>query len=310
MSVRILVTPRSFGKSNPRPLEMLQEKGYELVLNPYGRILTEAEMAEAIAEVDGVVIGVDPLGEAVLRHASRLRAISKYGIGTDNIDLGYARQAGIPVAVAAGANSESVADYAMALMLAVSRRVVQIDRQCRQGDWQKFNTQSVYGKTLGLIGLGAIGRGVARRAAGFGMRVMAHDVMWNEEAARDLGIERATVEDILCQADFVSLHLPLNNETRHMIGAAELAQMKPTAVLINTARGGIVDEAALLDALRRKAIWGAGLDVFEQEPPADDGWFALENVVIGCHCAASTVEAVDNMGLISAQNLIDLLEKG
>ena len=309
MSHKILVTPRSFGRSNPKPLEMLRERGYELILNPFGRILTEAEMCEAIADADAVIIGVDPLNEQVLRHASKLRAISKYGVGTDNIDLAWAEQAGIPVAVAAGANSDSVADYAMALMLAVARRVVQIDRQCRARNWQKFNTLSMYGKTLGLVGLGAIGRGVARRAAGFGMKILAYDVVWNEGAARELGIEYAPVERILREADFVSLHLPLTDGTRHMIGQKELAMMKPTAVLVNTARGGIVDEAALLEALRRQAIYGAGIDVFEQEPPAEDGWFTLDNVVIGCHCSASTLEAVDAMGTISAQNLIDLLEK-
>ena len=309
MSHKILVTPRSFGRSNPKPLEMLRERGYELILNPFGRILTEAEMCEAIADADAVIIGVDPLNEQVLRHASKLRAISKYGVGTDNIDLAWAEQAGIPVAVAAGANSDSVADYAMALMLAVARRVVQIDRQCRARNWQKFNTLSMYGKTLGLVGLGAIGRGVARRAAGFGMKILAYDVVWNEGAARELGIEYATVERILREADFMSLHLPLTDGTRHMIGQKELAMMKPTAVLVNTARGGIVDEAALLEALRRQAIYGAGIDVFEQEPPAEDGWFTLDNVVIGCHCSASTLEAVDAMGTISAQNLIDLLEK-
>ena len=309
MSHKILVTPRSFGRSNPKPLEMLRERGYELILNPFGRILTEAEMCEAIADADAVIIGVDPLNEQVLRHASKLRAISKYGVGTDNIDLAWAEQAGIPVAVAAGANSDSVADYAMALMLAVARRVVQIDRQCRARNWQKFNSLSMYGKTLGLVGLGAIGRGVARRAAGFGMKILAYDVVWNEGAARELGIEYATVERILREADFMSLHLPLTDGTRHMIGQKELAMMKPTAVLVNTARGGIVDEAALLEALRRQAIYGAGIDVFEQEPPAEDGWFTLDNVVIGCHCSASTLEAVDAMGTISAQNLIDLLEK-
>ena len=167
----------------------------------------------------------------------------------------------------------------------------------------------MYGKTLGLVGLGAIGRGVARRAAGFGMKILAYDVVWNEGAARELGIEYATVERILREADFMSLHLPLTDGTRHMIGQKELAMMKPTAVLVNTARGGIVDEAALLEALRRQAIYGAGIDVFEQEPPAEDGWFTLDNVVIGCHCSASTLEAVDAMGTISAQNLIDLLEK-
>ena len=262
MSHKILVTPRSFGRSNPKPLEMLRKRGYELILNPFGRILTEAEMCEAIADADAVIIGVDPLNEQVLRHASKLRAISKYGVGTDNIDLAWAEQAGIPVAVAAGANSDSVADYAMALMLAVARRVVQIDRQCRARNWQKFNSLSMYGKTLGLVGLGAIGRGVARRAAGFGMKILAYDVVWNEGAARELGIEYAPVERILREADFVSLHLPLTDGTRHMIGQKELAMMKPTAVLVNTARGGIVDEAALLEALRRQAIYGAGIDVF------------------------------------------------
>lgn len=192
----------------------------------------------------------------------------------------------------------------MALMLAVARGVPAIDRKCRAQDWGKITTRDVSRATLGLFGLGAIGRLVARRAQGFDMKVIACDPIWPDEFAREHHIERAEPETIFREADFISLHLPLTNETRGFVGERELSMMKPDAVLINTARGGLVDERALLRALQEGRIYGAGLDAFSQEPPEDDGWFALENVVLGSHCAASTRGATRSMGLMATENLL------
>lgn len=306
---KIVVTPRSFGMTDPGPRALLEARGYDVVYNPHGRILTRLEMKELLADADGIIVGVDPLDREVLEAAPKLKVISKYGVGTDNIDLQYAEERGIKVTLAAGSNTEAVADFAFALMMAVARRVNVIDRACREGVWKAEAAIDIHGKTLGLLGLGAIGRAVARRAAGFGMQVIAYDLLRDETVAAALGISyRDTVDELLGEADFVSLHLPLDARTKGMIGRERFALMKPTAVLVNTARGGLIDEAALLEALREGRIWGAGIDVFEQEPPDSPELLALDNLIAGAHCAASTRGAVSNMGLIASRNLIEQLE--
>lgn len=309
--MKVLVTPRSFGKTDPRAYALLEQAGFEVVRNPAGTILTEDQLASLLADCDGVVLGVDPLTARVLAAAPRLKAVAKYGVGMDNIDLDACRARGIRVSKTVGANADAVADYAFALMLALSRQLLPIDALCRKDSWQKLTTLDVSGRTLGLFGFGAIGRNVARRAAGFDMTVMAYDVIWDDDYAAANGIIRATPDEICAKADFISLHLPLLPETRNFIDSRRLALMKPTAILVNTARGGLVDEAALLDALKEKRIYGAGIDVFETEPPADKSWYQLPNVVLGSHCAASTQGATEQMGRMAAENLIrDLTAAG
>ncbi|OAA83360.1 phosphoglycerate dehydrogenase [Clostridium ljungdahlii] len=302
---KILITPRSFGKHSKEPFELLKQKGFELVVNPYGRILTQDEMIKEVSDVDGIIIGVDPLNAEVLKHAKKLKVISKYGVGTDNIDLDYAKNNNITVTIAKGANSDAVADYAFALMISVARKIVPIDRGCRKLDWSKVTSIGMHGKTLGLIGLGNIGKGVAKRANGFGMKILAYDVYKDKEFASKNNVEYVTIEKILKESDFISIHLPLTKETKYIIGEKELNMMKENAVIVNTARGGLIDENALYDALKNNKIWGAGIDVFEQEPPKNKELLDLNNIVVGSHCAASTFEAVDNMGIMAANNIIE-----
>ena len=304
MAEKVLITPRSYGKADPGLFDMLTAAGFELARNETGGIMSKAQMIEAIAPCSGVILGVDPMDSDVIAAAPKLRAIAKYGVGVDNIDLAAAEARGIAVSRTVGANAEAVADYATALMLAVARQVAPIDRRCRRGDWGKVTTLDVSRRTLGLFGLGAIGRQVARRAQGFSMKVLAYDVYWDEAYASANGIEYAEPDRIFSEADFISLHLPLMEATKGFVGKVQLDRMKPTAVLINTARGGLIDEAALLDALQEQRIWGAGLDAFAQEPPEDKRWFELDNVVLGSHCAASTVGAAEQMGRMATENLI------
>ena len=301
---KILTTPRSYGKDMPELFKKLESAGYEVVRNTTGGILDREQMKALIADCAGIIVGVDPLDAEVLACAPKLRAIAKYGVGVDNIDMDYCGAHGIKVSRAVGANSEAVADYAVALMLAVARKVPMIDRKCRQLNWGKITTRDVSHATLGLFGLGAIGRHVAKRAQGFDMKVMAYDPYWPEGFARENHIERADAETIIQNADFISLHLPLMPETEGFVGEAQLAMMKPTAILINTARGGLVDERALLKALQENRIYGAGLDAFAHEPPEDDAWFSLDNAVLGSHCAASTIGATQNMGRMATENIL------
>ncbi|HIR07674.1 MAG TPA: phosphoglycerate dehydrogenase [Candidatus Pullichristensenella stercoripullorum] len=304
MKEKILTTPRSYGKDMPELFAQLEAAGYEVVRNTTGGILEKDAMKEMLADCVGVIVGVDPMDAEVLASAPKLRAIAKYGVGVDNIDMDYCKEHGIKVSRTVGANSEAVADYAMALMLAVARKVPEIDRKCRKLNWGKITTRDVSHATLGLFGLGAIGRHVAERAQGFGMKVIAYDPYWPEEFAREHGIERADAETIFKNADFISLHLPLMPDTEGFVGEKELGWMKKDAILINTARGGLVDEKALLKALKEGRIYGAGLDAFAHEPPEDDDWFELDNVVLGSHCAASTRGATQNMGRMATENLL------
>lgn len=301
---RVLITPRSFGKSDPSLFERMEALGWDLVRNPFGTILNETQLIELIADCDGMIAGVDPISADVLRAAPRLKAIARYGVGTDNVDLDYCREHQIAVSRTVGANTEAVADYTFALILAVARKVVPIDQQCRNGNWQKVISGDVYGKTLGLIGLGAIGRAVARRAEGFSMKIIAYDVQWDTQWADEHHIERVSLETLYQQSDFISLHVPLLPDTRMMIGEKELAMCRPGAVLINTARGGLIDETALLAALQSGHLSGAGLDAFEEEPPKNPLWFSLPQVVLGSHTAASTELAAREMGRMALDNLI------
>ncbi|MCL2703187.1 MAG: phosphoglycerate dehydrogenase [Defluviitaleaceae bacterium] len=302
--MRVLITPRSFGKTDAYAFQLLEEAGFEIVKNNTGGILTEKQLSELIGGCDGVILGVDPLTSTVLDKAPNLKAVAKYGVGVDNIDLAACEARGITVSRTVGANAEAVADYTFAMMMAAARKIIPIDGACRKSDWSKAVTVDVYGKTLGLIGLGAIGKGVAARAKGFGMRILASDLFWDFNYAKSMGIQRTRPEQIYAEADFISVHTPLTNKTKGMIGKAQIEMMKSTAIIINTARGGIIDEDALLEALRNERIYGAGIDAFEQEPPTNTAWFELPNVVLGSHSAASTIGATEQMGRMAAKNLI------
>lgn len=302
--MKILITPRSYGKTDKKVFEMLDQAGIDYQINDTGAILSKEQMIEKLQDCDGVIVGVDPMDGEVIHHANKLKVISKYGVGVDNIDLETAAQKGIKVSKTVGANSEAVADYAMALMLSLARKVIPIDANCRKGIWKKITSIDVSHKTIGILGFGAIGKLVAKRAQGFDMRVLAYDVDWDEDYAREHFIERSEPDMIFQEADFISLHLPLLPETQNMIGADQLALMKPTTIIVNTARGGLIHEEALLNALREKQIYGAGIDVFVEEPPSNEEWYSLDNVILGSHCAASTVDAALNMGRFATENLI------
>lgn len=302
--MKVLVTPRSFGKTDPALFDRLREAGLTVVRNETGGILSGEQMRSLLADCQGLIVGVDPVNAEVLAAAPQLKAVAKYGVGLDNIDLDACAARGIAVSRTLGAPTEAVADYALALMLAVARKVTLIDSRCRRRDWSKITSIDLFGKTLGIVGLGAIGRAVARRAKGFSMRILAHDIHWDAAYAEANGIERASLDDICAQADIITLHTQLDDSTRHCIDARRLAAMKPSAILINTARGELVDTAALLAALQEGRIYGAGLDVFEQEPPVEDGWYSLENLVMGSHCSSSTSGATRIMGNMAVDNLL------
>lgn len=302
--MNILVTPRSFGKNNPELFVRLENAGLNIIRNESGGILDEESMIRLIGQCEGVILGVDPMNAKVLDAAKNLKAISKYGVGLDNIDLSLCEARGIKVSRTVGANSNAVADYALALMLAVARKVCLIDRHCRDRDWGKITGIDLYGKTIGIIGLGAIGKCVATRAKGFSMKILGTDPFWDEDFAVQAGIERADIDRICESSDFITLHCLLNHETEHMIDRRRINMMKKNAILINTARSGLIDNDALLEALEKKQIYGAGLDVFDQEPPDNPAWYGLDNIVMGSHTSSSTFGATELMGSMAVTNLL------
>ena len=247
----------------------------------------------------------DPLPAAVLDAAPELAIVANIAVGYDNIDVTAATARGILVTNTPGVLTETTADFTFALLLAVARRALEADRFVRDGRWQRWEVDllcgvDVHGKTLGIVGMGRIGRAVARRARGFGMRVLYA----GQRDAGEADAERMPLHDLLARADFVSIHAPLTPSTRHLIGARELACMRPGAFLINTARGPIVDEKALVEALRERRIAGAGLDVFEREPALEEGLMQLDHVVLAPHLGSASVETRTRMCTMAAENVV------
>ncbi|MFW5985776.1 MAG: phosphoglycerate dehydrogenase [Halanaerobiales bacterium] len=306
--MRVLVTPRSFASTSKKPREILEEKGYEIIYNNKGRPIKKKEMLEMVTEIDGIIIGIDPFDADIIGRAQKLKVISKYGVGVDNIDLSAAEKKGITVCNTPGANTDAVADLAFGLMLALARRIPEADRETKAGNWKKIVGNSVYGKTLGVIGLGKIGRSLVKRAQGFEMDILAHDICRDNPFARKHDIKYVDMDRLLKESDYISIHTPLNKETRNMIAAEELYKMKDSAFLINTSRGGIVDEEDLYQALSSENLKGAALDAFVCEPPDNSPLRNLDNVIMTSHNGSYTEEAIASMGIKAAQNLIDVLE--
>ncbi len=305
---RALVASRSFGPNCPSAVQRLASSGVELVSNPWGRSPTEDELASVIGAFDVLISGIEPVTARVLDAAPRLKIIAKHGVGFDNIDLAAARARNIPVSIAGGAITDSVADMTMALLLACARQIPQGDRAVRAGRWPRLVGVELRGKTLSVIGLGQIGREVAIRARAFGMVLVAFDVYPNEVFAREHGVRYLPLREALAVGDFITLHAPVTPESRHMIDAAALALMKPTAYLINTARGELVDEAALARALRAGQIAGAACDVFEKEPPGENELLTLDNFIAAPHSAGQTHDGLRKLGEVTADNILRVLD--
>lgn len=306
--MKILITPRSFASVSDKPMKMLTEKGYEIQLNDIGRPYKKEEMLKLIRDVDGIIIGIDELSAEIIEKANALKVISKYGIGLDNIDINMATNNKIIVTNTPTANLDAVADLAFGLILSLARRIPEADKKTKSGAWEKIIGKSVWEKTLGIIGLGKIGRQVVKRAQGFKMNILVFDLIKDKKFAQKCGIKYVNLEELLQKSDYITIHIPLNDATRDMISYEELEKIKEGAFLINTSRGGIVDEGALYNALRNNKLRGAALDVYNNEPPRESTLKELDNVIMTPHIGAYTEEAIENMSIQAAQNLIDVLE--
>ena len=296
------------------PLNVLREK-HEVIVNDKEALPSADELVAHLADADAFLCVGSRVDSSVLdRVGDRLKVIANWGVGYNNIDADYAAGKGIMVTNTPDVLTETTADMAWALLMAVARRVVEADAYVRAGQFQGFKPfamlgSDVWGKTIGIVGFGRIGQAVGRRALGFGMKVLYYDaVRLSPESEKELSATYVDLDTLVKVSDFVSLHVPLVDDTRHLIDAARLSTMKPAAFLVNAARGPVVDEQALLDALRDGKIAGAGLDVFEREPEVTPGLLELSNVVLAPHIGSGTWETRTNMAHVAVRNIIAALD--
>lgn len=298
-----MIVTRTFGKYSQEPVEFLKKEGFEI-------IRSDTIDPDILKEVDALIVGTHPVTAEMIENSS-LKVIAKHGVGVDNIDLEAATKKGIPVTITAGANSLSVAELTIAFIFALIRGLVWAHNKLfLERKWEGTVGQEVSGKTLGVVGFGSIGREVVKKAVCLGMNVLVYDPYVSKDNVRLL--EATPVDDLdqlLKESDFVSLHVPLNESTKNMIGERELSLMKKSAFLINTSRGGLVDEEALVKALKEGRIAGAALDVFSEEPPNPNSpLFKCPNLITTAHIGAHTKESILRMNMMAAQSVVDFFK--
>ena len=308
MSWKVLVTARAFWVSGDEASARLQEAGCTVVRSPIAGPIPEGELTDLLRDCDAVIASSDPYTSHMFSALPHFKMVARCGVGYDRVDVSAATEAGVIVTTTPGAMTEAVADYTIGLMLAVARSIPLGDALMKQCGWGEYPGVQLPGKTLGLVGFGAIGRGTAKRAAGFDMKIIACDPEWSNSSSLppDVpAVEFTSLDDLLARSDFVSLHAPALPETRRMFDASRFAQMKPTAYFINTARGALVDEQALVDALESKTIAGAAVDVYTEEPcPADHPLRKAPRCVLTPHNAFNAVEAAELMSSLCANSIL------
>ena len=311
MTWKVLVSAPYFLPVMETYRQRLAEEGVELIGARVNERLSEDELLEVIKDYDGIICGDDRITERVLAEAPRLKVISKWGTGIDSIDAEAAGRQGIPVYRTRNAFSEPVADSVLGYMLTFARKQPWLDRDIRQGRWEKPRLMALGECVLGVVGVGDCGKAVLRRAVSFGMRVLGNDIVkLPDDFVSATGLEVVSLEKLLASADFVSLHTDLNATSYHLIGKAQLELMKADAYLINTSRGPVLEEPALIEALQQGRIAGAALDVFEEEPlPADSPLRALDNCLLAPHTANSSPRAWDRVHENTVRNLLEGLYK-
>lgn len=308
--MKIVVTPRGFAKCGIENAQIMKDAGFDVAYNATGLAYTKEEFYQVTEDADGVIVGVEIVDREYIDAHPKLKAVVKFGVGTDNIDLDYCKQKGIFVGRTVGSNARTVAETAISFVLADSKNLYDSFTCTKNHGWEKLTGYEVQDRTIGIIGFGAIGKQVARMAWGLGMHVLAYDAFGIDQAAADaFQVEITTKEDILRRADFVSLHIPLTEQTRDYIGLEEMKQMKNSAVLLNTARGGIVNEQDLYQALTQSIIKAAYFDVLLCEPPrADEPLLTLKNFHLTPHIASRSAEAEKNTADMATRIIIEALQ--
>lgn len=306
---KVLVTPTSYGSQDASLITSLEAQVGEVVYNTSGKPLTSAELQKMLPGVDGYIAGLDEIDAAALAAGKDLKVVARYGVGYNNVDLAAARKAGIVVTNTPGANATAVAELTMALIVNLLRSVLPAAQQTKAGGWPRYKGLSLVGRVVGLVGLGAIGKEVARRLAGFDCEIIAYDLFPNEEFAREHHVSFVSLDDLLAKADVVSLHVPVLPETIGMVNQEFIGKMKDGSVLINTARGEIVDEAALADAIQSGKLRGAALDAFQDEPLGEGNpLLQLEQVITTPHMGAHSDAATNAMGSMALAECLAVLQ--
>lgn len=291
--MKVLITPRGFASYGLEYVEKMREAGLEVHYNDTGLAYTKEEFTELAKDADAIIVGVDKVDKTLIDQCPKLKVVCKFGVGTDNIDIDYAKSKNIFIGRTIGSNSNAVAEHVMSFIYCESKNLWTTIRDVKNHGWEKPTGVEVREKVLGIIGFGAIGKYLAKQAIGVGMAVQVNDVFdIPTEVLDEYQVEKVELGQLLESSDYISLHLPLINDTKNMISTKEFKKMKKGACLINTARGGIVDEKALYDALKTEEIRSACFDVFSTEPPAEDeSLLALDNFLLTSHTAARTVES-------------------
>lgn len=304
----VLITTEVLRETPGDHLDALHAAGYDVRYPAKRALFTEEDVLEAAQNIVAIIAGSEPYSDRVLTGLPHLRVISRNGVGYDQVDVSAATRHGVAVTITPDGNHQAVAEHALALLLGVARSVVQNTVDTRQGHWRRrSNLIPLRGGTLGIVGLGRIGRSVAVRAAAFGMRLLACEKYPDLEFAKAHHIELVDFDTLLSQSDFITLHAPMTPETQQIINRKSLARMKRGSVLVNTARGGLVNEADLLEALKSGHLAGAGLDVLAIEPPpADHPLLAVDNVILSPHVSALDEQAIKDMALGAAENILDV----
>jgi D-3-phosphoglycerate dehydrogenase len=304
--LKALISTSPFASVDSHPIDLLRNEGIEVVENPFGRWPTEPELCALIGDVDLFIAGTEPITERVLAAAPRLRLISRVGIGLDNVDLSAARRRGIVVSYTPDAPAPAVAELTIGLMLSLLRQVHAADRLVRAGGWHRFMGRRLAESTVGIVGVGRVGRRVVHLLSAFGARILANDLTPAPDITNVTWVEK---DALYASADVISLHLPLTPRTVNLIAAAEIGRLKPDALLINTSRGGIVNEADLAAALRAGRIAGAAIDVFTHEPYSGE-LAGVDRCLVTCHMGSMSIDCRRRMELEAVENVLHFLRHG
>lgn len=306
--LKILVTSNSFCEYSQEPIKKLEDSGFEVIRNKYKRMMNEEEFINELKGVDALILSTETVNKKVIDSSPELKIISRYGVGLDNIDLKYCKEKGIPVTVTKGGNSNAVAEFAVTLILAASKGIGSSSYYAKNGIWKKFSGLDLERKTLGVIGLGAIGKTVVKRLQGFDLNILAYDVYYDDEFVQKYNIKKASIDEIVKNADVITLHAPAI-DNKPLIGKAEFEKMKKGMVLINTARASLIDYDQLIKSLDNKTVFAAGLDVHENEPEYDNRLKKYDNVILTPHNAAITKEATDRTSMMAVDHILDFFGK-
>jgi D-3-phosphoglycerate dehydrogenase len=303
---KVLITPSPLHGIDGPYLKVLREAGFECAFPSRIGQLTEDELYQQLNGVAATIAGSEPYSRRVLEAHPELRVIARAGVGFDAVDLAAATERGVVVCIAPGTNQDAVAEHTFALILALAKGLIGQHQGTRTGQWPRRPNLPLRGRSLGILGLGRIGKAVAVRGAAFGMRLLAYEPYPDLQFAEQWHVTLVSLERLLAEADYVTIHVPLTPDSRYLFNRKTLALMKPTAFLINTSRGGLINEADLLEALRAGRLAGAGLDVFEQEPPPPSPLLELDNVVLTPHAAGVDLQSRDDMALSAARSIVAL----